>query len=109
MAKKSAKTSLPFKPYGKPQNILAATPLAAKTKAAAPAKKPATIADVKKQYTAPAKLSKSNAINSETTTLQTFTLDELAQFTKEGAYSTNASNDVHLFYVGRDNVHEILK
>ena len=42
-------------------------------------------------------------------TLQTFTLNDLAQFTKEGAYSNNASPDFHLFYVGRDNVHEILK
>jgi hypothetical protein len=36
-------------------------------------------------------------------------LTDLASFTKEGAYSTNASKDVHLFYVGRDDVHDILK
>jgi hypothetical protein len=41
--------------------------------------------------------------------LQTFTLAELAQFTKEGQYSSTASKDFHLFYVGRDDVHEILK
>lgn len=40
--------------------------------------------------------------------LQTFTLDELARFTKEGAYSSSASADFHLFYVGRDDVHGIL-
>jgi hypothetical protein len=41
--------------------------------------------------------------------LQTFTLADLAPFTKEGAFSSNASLDFHLFYVGRDDVHEILK
>jgi hypothetical protein len=41
--------------------------------------------------------------------LQTFTLADLAQFTKEGAYSNSASKDFHLFYVGRDDVHNILK
>jgi hypothetical protein len=40
--------------------------------------------------------------------LQTFTLAELEQFTKEGQYSANASTDFHLFYVGRDDVHDIL-
>ena len=40
--------------------------------------------------------------------LQTFNLADLAQFTKEGQYSTNASTDFHLFYVGRDDVHGIL-
>ena len=41
--------------------------------------------------------------------LNGFSLSDLGQFTKEGSYSNNASNDVHLFYVGRDNVHGILK
>jgi hypothetical protein len=41
--------------------------------------------------------------------LQTFSLTELAQFTREGTYASDASPDFHLFYVGRDNVHEILK
>lgn len=40
--------------------------------------------------------------------LQTFNLLDLQQFTKEGVYSTNASKDFHLFYVGRDDVHGIL-
>jgi len=42
-------------------------------------------------------------------TLQTFNLNDLQQFTYEGTYSPNASNDFHLFYVGRDDVHSILK
>src|SRR5579859_8308452 len=44
-----------------------------------------------------------------TKTLHTFDLLDLAQYTKEGSYSPNASKDFHLFYVGRDNVHEILR
>ena len=41
--------------------------------------------------------------------LQSFTIDDLAQYTKEKSYSPNASKDFHLFYVGRDDVHEALK
>ena len=42
-------------------------------------------------------------------TLQTFQLFDLAQYTKEGVYSSTASTQFHLFFVGRDNVHAILK
>ena len=45
----------------------------------------------------------------DTPSLQTFTLADLQQFTKEGAFSLNASQDFHLFYVGRDDVHGILQ
>ena len=55
------------------------------------------------------KLSPSNKINDNTATLQTFTLGDLAQYTKERAYSPQVSSDFHLFYVGRDDVHDILK
>ena len=41
--------------------------------------------------------------------LATFDLHDLAQYTKEGVYATDASRDFHLFYVGRDDVHGILK
>lgn len=41
--------------------------------------------------------------------LQDFVLSDLALYTNEKAYSQNASKDFHLFYVGRDDVHEILK
>lgn len=41
--------------------------------------------------------------------LQRFTLEDLAPFTKEGTFSDSASRDFHLFYVGRDDVHGILK
>jgi hypothetical protein len=51
----------------------------------------------------------SNVINDPTQTLQHFDLLELQQYTQEKLYSNTASKDFHLFYVGRDDVHEILK
>ncbi len=44
-----------------------------------------------------------------TQSLQTFDLLDLQQYTQEQTYSTTASKDFHLFYVGRDDVHDILK
>src|ERR1700741_427268 len=41
-------------------------------------------------------------------TLQSFTLDDLAQYTKEGAFGPTASPDFRVFYVGRDDVHGVL-
>ena len=55
------------------------------------------------------KKSPSNAVGHATQSLQTFNLLDLQQFTYEKTYSTNASKDLHLFYVGRDDVHNILK
>jgi hypothetical protein len=34
-------------------------------------------------------------------TLQSFTLDDLAQYTREGAFGPTASPDFRVFYVGR--------
>jgi hypothetical protein len=42
------------------------------------------------------------------TGLASFHLEELATFTREGVFATDASKDFHLFYVGRDDVHGIL-
>jgi hypothetical protein len=50
-----------------------------------------------------------NAVTDVAQSLQDFELPDLQQFTREGVYSNTASKDFHLFYVGRDNVHEILK
>ena len=50
-----------------------------------------------------------NATGDLTQSLQDFVLPDLQQLTREGVYSNNASKDFHLFYVGRDNVHEVLK
>jgi len=53
--------------------------------------------------------SPSNALGDPTQSLQTFNLPDLAPYTREKAYATTASKDFHLFYVGRDDVHDILK
>lgn len=41
--------------------------------------------------------------------LQNFSLADLQPYTLEQQYSSNASKDFHLFFVGRDDVHDILK
>jgi hypothetical protein len=104
--KKSAanKTSLPFAPVGPPRSMSPAKPVAGPA-----VQPPPTRSDVQAAYAAPAKQSASSALGDAGQSLQTFVLTDLAQFTKEAAYSTNASKDVHLFYVGRDDVHDILK
>ena len=53
--------------------------------------------------------SSSNALGDPSQSLQTFDLLDLQQYAREKAYSSNASADFHLFYVGRDDVHDILK
>jgi len=55
------------------------------------------------------KRSASNALGEPSQSLQTFNLLDLQQYTQEKAYSTLASKDFHLFYIGRDDVHDILK
>jgi hypothetical protein len=52
---------------------------------------------------------KINALRNASDSLQTFSLADLQQFTREKSYAANASKDFHLFYVGRDDVHDILK
>jgi hypothetical protein len=42
-------------------------------------------------------------------TLQGFTLDDLAVFTREGSFPDGDSPDMRSFYVGRDDVHGVLK
>ncbi len=84
-------------PHAIPQSVLEGPP------------PPVTVQDVNIAYAAPAEQSQSNVLGDPTKNLQTFTLNDLALFTKEQSYSTNASKDVHLFYVGRDDVHDILK
>jgi hypothetical protein len=58
---------------------------------------------------AKAKTSTSNVVDDPTATLQAFTLADLAPYTPEKAYAPDASNQFHLFFVGRDDVHDILK
>jgi hypothetical protein len=98
----------PARPFLDPQVLTPQiTSLHAASKAASP--KFTALAAIQKSYAKPAKQSASNVLGDPTQSLQTFMLDHLAQYTKEAAYSTIASRDVHLFYVGRDDVHDILK
>jgi hypothetical protein len=55
------------------------------------------------------KTSPSNVSSDPTQSLQGFSLPDLQPFTLEKSYSPNASKDFHLFYVGRDDVHDLLK
>src|SRR5512143_48972 len=57
----------------------------------------------------PVNTSPSNTLGDKAQSLQTFDLLDLQQYTQEKAYSNTASKDFHLFYVGRDDVHDILK
>ena len=59
--------------------------------------------------TAEPKKSETNVATEPTQSLQTFDLSDLEQYTREKSYATTASKDFHLFYVGRDDVHNILK
>ncbi len=57
----------------------------------------------------PEKSTATNVIDIPSESLQRFDLLDLQQYTQEKVYATTASNDFHLFYVGRDDVHSILK
>jgi hypothetical protein len=93
--------TVPARPFLDPQEISSAAITIGKPLSA--------LAAIQKDYAKPAQQSPSNVLGDPTQSLQTFTLKDLEQYTKEAAYSTNASKDVHLFYVGRDDVHDILK
>ena len=54
-------------------------------------------------------VSASNAIADPSQSLQTFELIDLQQYTLEKAYSPAAGKQFHLFFVGRDDVHDVLK
>jgi hypothetical protein len=95
-------TKLPFKPT-------IPAPDRSESDATPPPNTKASLAEVNSRYAAPKQASTANAIDDPAANLQTFTLAELAQFTKEKTYSNDASRDVHLFFVGRDDVHDLLK
>jgi hypothetical protein len=96
---------LPFKPQ------VQAPDLSEPDDAPAAVENHTPLAQVDKLYAAPApsKISKSNVVADVSANLQAFKLTDLEPFAKEKAYSTDASSDVHLFFVGRDDVHDILK
>ena len=74
-----------------------------------PGQAPGTTQAVQVDYAAPPQKSPSNVTGDPTQNLQNFFLTDLAVFTKEKTFSSTASKDVHLFYVGRDDVHDVLK
>ncbi len=94
-------SKLPFAPTTPPPTLAGPSAEAAATEG--------TLAMVDTAYAAPKKPSAANVVADPAANLQTFSLPDLAQFTKEKVYSPDASEDVHLFFVGRDDVHEILK
>jgi hypothetical protein len=59
--------------------------------------------------TPPAKSTVTNVIDIPSESLQRFDLADLQQYTQEKVYANTASSDLHLFFVGRDDVHSILK
>jgi hypothetical protein len=59
--------------------------------------------------TTPPKSTVTNVIDDPSVSLQRFDLVDLQPYTQEKVYATTASKDFHLFYVGRDDVHSILK
>lgn len=75
--------------------------MAAKKKSAKTAVAPKKAATKKTDFT--------KILADPTKSLQTFDLLDLQQYTQEQVYATSASKDFHLFYVGRDDVHDILK
>ena len=76
--------------------VIAATPAAAATAA-------------QEVALTPPKSTVTNVIDDPSVSLQRFDLLDLQRYTQEKVYSTTASKDFHLFYVGRDDVHDILK
>jgi hypothetical protein len=118
MAKKVAakkKSNAKKKPTKKP---MAAAPVvsAPMTAAPVPAAPPAPVAPMPfvvvpspDAALTPPKSTVTNVIDDPSVSLQRFDLLDLQPYTQEKVYSTTASRDFHLFYVGRDNVHDILK
>jgi hypothetical protein len=102
-------TALPFAPTAPARPFLDPHIVRSQAISKAADTKSAALAAIQRDYAKPATQSPSNVLGDPTQSLQTFTLSDLAQYTKEGSYSTIASKDIHLFYVGRDDVHDILK
>ena len=118
MAKAAAKKKAAKKTVAKKRNpqrspvwsavtpaAMTSTPMAA---AAAPIASAPTAAAAAPPLT-PAKSTITNAIDDPSISLQRFDLLDLQPYTQEKVYATTASKDFHLFYVGRDDVHGILK
>src|SRR5260370_37397078 len=119
-----AKTAAKMKPIPKRKTTrrpaaaalpAALAPAAAPVPAAAPIAAPPAAAPVMVWATSPdaaltpPKSTVTNVIDDPSVSLQRFDLLDLQPYTQEKVYATSASKDFHLFYVGRDDVHDILK
>ena len=87
--------------------VAAVAPVAEPAPAIAAA--PAAAASAPEAPITPPKSHVTNAIDLPSVSLQRFDLLDLQPYTQEKVYATTASKDFHLFYVGRDDVHDILK
>jgi hypothetical protein len=85
---------------------VAATPAPVVVMAPTPA---AVASAVSEAALTPPKSTVTNAIDLDSVSLQRFDLLDLQPYTQEKVYATTASKDFHLFYVGRDDVHLILR
>jgi hypothetical protein len=74
-----------------------------------PATTPVVLMAAPPAATTPPKSTVTNVIDDPSVSLQRFDLLDLQPYTQEKVYATTASKDFHLFYVGRDDVHSILK
>src|SRR5260221_7306396 len=110
MAKKATarKKTAAKKPDPPKRRAPMAAPVSAATPAPMEVGAPAPVAAATPPLTPPKSMI-TNAIDDPSVSLQRFALLDLQQYTQEKVYATTASKDFHLFYVGRDDVHSILK
>src|ERR1700722_3654343 len=111
MAKAADRKAAAKKKVARKRRAAASAAVAATAPAAAVAEPPAAAATTALEVAAtpPPKSTATNAIDLPSVSLQRFDLQDLQSYTQEKDYATTASKDFHLFYVGRDDVHGILK
>ena len=104
------KTSLRKRPAATAATTTVPVAAAAPRPAAAPlTATPMALVAAPEAAPTPPKSTVTNAIDLPSVSLQRFDLTDLQPYTQEKVYATTASRDFHLFYVGRDDVHGILK
>jgi hypothetical protein len=105
--KKASKKKAPAKKRTPAMSAPVSTAVSAPQATPAPVAAPAAVAT--SDSTTPPKSTVTNVIDDPSISLQRFDLQDLQPYTQEKVYATTASKDFHLFYVGRDDVHAILK
>lgn len=108
--KKASRKAGPKKAIPRKRAAAAAAATPVSPPATAPvAAAPTALAATPEAELTPPKSTVTNAIDLPSVSLQRFDLADLQPYTQEKVYATTASKDFHLFYVGRDDVHGILK